>query len=317
MESQVEAVSPDGKTITMGGIKFGIVPSWHKRILEWKAPIAPGDWLDYDHDDSMVITSLRRLIGPSDRKFTSASELPRQAPTTPPPSTPQVTAPPPPTHTMAVNQPAQQAREAPASPAQAPPPEYEIIAHATSSQAVAPATPAKIYPVQSMPQNIEGLFQNPEKVRLIKDMVARGCTDDEFEIFAHQSIIHGLDPLRGQIYVVKYGGAPAKIFTGRDGYLEIAHRSGVFDGMESGTRVDEKGDLVGWCKVFRKDMSHPFSIEVYYKEYSTGKNLWTSKPRVMIQKVAESSALRRAFSISGIYTPEEFGHESRQEAEGQ
>jgi hypothetical protein len=43
------------------------------------------------------------------------------------------------------------------------------------------------------------------------------------------------------------------------------------------------------------------------KEYSTGKALWASKPKTMLIKVAESQALRRAFSISGIYSPEEMG----------
>jgi hypothetical protein len=74
--------------------------------------------------------------------------------------------------------------------------------------------------------------------------------------------------------------------------------------MESGVR-QEGEDLIGWCRVFRKDMAHAFYVEVYEKEYTTGKNLWQTKPRIMIQKVAESSCLRRAFSVSGLYCPEE------------
>lgn len=144
------------------------------------------------------------------------------------------------------------------------------------------------------------------KVMLIKETVARGCTNNEFQLLMHLASTYGLDPLRREIWAVKYGSAPAQIFTGRDGYLSIAHRSGQFDGMESGVRDDGNGEQVGWCKVYRKDMSHPFSVEVYMKEYNTGKSLWLSKPRIMLQKVAESSALRRAFSISGIYSPEEF-----------
>jgi hypothetical protein len=74
--------------------------------------------------------------------------------------------------------------------------------------------------------------------------------------------------------------------------------------MESGTRKDGD-DLVGWCRVYRKDMSRPFEVEVSLSEYSTGKNLWQTKPKTMIVKVAEAHALRRAFSISGLYSPEE------------
>jgi hypothetical protein len=64
-------------------------------------------------------------------------------------------------------------------------------------------------------------------------------------------------------------------------------------------------------------MSHPFYVEVYLKEYlkpqSPGQKPgpWQTMPRVMIQKVAESSALRRAFSVSGLYCPEEIDTEVR------
>jgi len=122
-----------------------------------------------------------------------------------------------------------------------------------------------------------------------------------------------LDPFAKQIWAVKYGNNPAAIFAGRDGFLAIAHRSGKFDGMESGTRQDESGDLIGWCKVYRKDMAHPFEVAVPLAEYSTGKNLWQSKPKTMIIKVAESHALRRAFGISGLYSPEEIDTGDRPE----
>jgi len=146
-------------------------------------------------------------------------------------------------------------------------------------------------------------FSN-DQINLIKATVARGCTQTEFELLMYLSAQYGLDPIRRQIWAVKYGNSPASIFTGRDGFLEIAHRSGQFDGMESGIR-EESDNLVGWCRVYRKDMSHAFYVEVYEKEYTTGKNLWQTKPRIMIQKVAESSCLRRAFSVSGLYCPEE------------
>lgn len=149
---------------------------------------------------------------------------------------------------------------------------------------------------------------NADQISLIKATVARGCTQTEFELLMYLSAQYGLDPIRRQIWAVKYGNAPASIFTGRDGFLEIAHRSGQFDGMESGVKTVHEGtqdELIGWCRVFRKDMSHPFYVEVYEREYTTGKSLWQTKPRIMIQKVAESSCLRRAFSVSGLYCPEE------------
>ena len=153
---------------------------------------------------------------------------------------------------------------------------------------------------------------NQQQIQLIRDMCARDCTDNEFLLLMQLAKTYQLDPFAKQIWAVKYGNNPAAIFCGRDGFLAIAHRSGKFDGMESGTRKDGD-DLVGWCKVYRKDMSRPFEVEVSLSEYSTGKNLWLTKPKTMIVKVAESHALRRAFGISGLYAPEEIDTGDRPE----
>lgn len=144
-----------------------------------------------------------------------------------------------------------------------------------------------------------------DQVALIKSIAAPKCTDDEFKLLLYQAKTYGLDPLLKQIWAVKYqDGKPASIFAGRDGFLTIAHRSGVFDGMESGTRM-EGTNMIGWAKVYRKDMAHPFCVEVNAKEYNRGMGAWNTHPGTMIQKVAESQALRRAFEISGIYSPDE------------
>ena len=153
---------------------------------------------------------------------------------------------------------------------------------------------------------------NQQQIQLIRDMCARDCTDNEFLLLMQLAKTYQLDPFAKQIWAVKYGNNPAAIFCGRDGFLAIAHRSGKFDGMESGTRKDGD-DLVGWCRVYRKDMSRPFEVEVSLSEYSTGKNLWQTKPKTMIVKVAESHALRRAFGISGLYAPEEIDTGDRPE----
>jgi phage recombination protein Bet len=169
-----------------------------------------------------------------------------------------------------------------------------------------PLTPSAVVPVQTFkPVTVEPMTFDNDQVALIKSTVAKGCTDTEFQLLMYLAAQYKLDPIRRQIWAVKYGTTPAAIFTGRDGFLEIAHRSGVFDGMESGTREDEKGNVIGFCTVYRKDMSHPFKIEVHLNEYDTKKSNWLKMPRVMIQKVAESSCLRRAFSVSGLYCPEE------------
>lgn len=146
---------------------------------------------------------------------------------------------------------------------------------------------------------------SPRDIELIKNIAAPKCTDDEFRLLLYQAKTYRLDPLLKQIWAVKYSdGKPASIFAGRDGFLAIAHRSGAFDGMESGFRT-EGTNVIGWAKVYRKDMSHPFCVEVSMKEYNRNQGTWLTHGTTMIVKVAEAQALRKAFQISGLYSPDE------------
>lgn len=112
---------------------------------------------------------------------------------------------------------------------------------------------------------------------------------------------------------------------GRDGFLSIAHRTNQFAGMETTTVIKEvpqlevgglwrlKQQLVAECSVWRKDSSKPFTVQVSYNEYcqrtteGAPTKFWAEKPETMLKKVAESQALRKAFNIHGVYSPEELG----------
>lgn len=150
-----------------------------------------------------------------------------------------------------------------------------------------------------------------DKYELAKSIAAKGASDAEFQLLVHMANKYQLDPLAKQIWCIKRNpNQPALIMASRDGYLEIAHRSGQFDGMESGTIDDEKGTPIkAWCTVYRKDMSHPFKAEVKYKEYVQASPTWQKYPSAMLIKVAEVFALKRAFSISGMVTQEEIENE--------
>lgn len=170
--------------------------------------------------------------------------------------------------------------------------------------------PADLKPEQAMENWSEG------DRKTIWNISAKGTTQSEFKVLLYQAMKYGVDPLSKEIYAIKYGNNPASIFIGRDGFLKIAHRSGTFDGME--TRVIKKDgtealicdfqDLYGAvCRVYRKDIKLPFEVAVKLSEYNTGKRNWAKIPETMIKKVAESQALKKAFSITGVYSPEEAG----------
>lgn len=111
---------------------------------------------------------------------------------------------------------------------------------------------------------------------------------------------------------------------GRDGFLAIAHRTNQFAGIETSVSIRDvpqlensqwvfRKQLVAECMVWRKDSSKPFTAQVAYNEYCQKTNegaptkFWAEKPETMLKKVAESQALRKAFNICGVYSPEEMG----------
>ena len=152
------------------------------------------------------------------------------------------------------------------------------------------------------------LSWDEEQLILLRATCAPNATDPEFKKLLYLSQQWQLDPMLREIWLVKFGQSPAQIYAGRDGFLKIAHRSGHFDGMKTVVNYDEKGSPVSaTCTVWRNDMTHPFESNVLFVEYSTNQNLWKTKPSVMIGKVSESVALRKAFSVAGLYSPEELG----------
>jgi len=158
------------------------------------------------------------------------------------------------------------------------------------------------------------------KLGLVKASIARNLTNQEFEYFLYLARRYQLDPLAKEIWAVKFKNAPAQIFVARDGLLRIAHESGMFAGIETVLIVERpdghleevdvcpsNSTLMGAkCYVWRKDSDKPFTASVRFEDFNAKRNLWLTMPEVMVKKVAEAHCLRRAFSIHGLYLPEEF-----------
>lgn len=171
-----------------------------------------------------------------------------------------------------------------------------------------------------------------EQIELIKRTVAQGATDDELKLFLYQAKKYGLDPLMKEIVFTKFklkdGTEKVSIITTRDGYLKIAQSHPDFQGIISFTvcegdtfEIDaanyqithrfgtKRGKIIGaWARVDRRGYK-PFIAFVPFDEYNQNTTTWQKYPSAMIQKVAETFALKRAFNISGIVTREELGIE--------
>lgn len=106
-----------------------------------------------------------------------------------------------------------------------------------------------------------------------------------------------LDPLLKHMVLIS--GNP---YITRDGYLAIAHRSGVFDGMEVVEESDDDTHFRAKVAVFRKDMGRPFT---YTGRFPKAKQMAKDYGPEMAVKVAEVAALRRAFNVTGVGAADE------------
>lgn len=161
-----------------------------------------------------------------------------------------------------------------------------------------------------------------QKKDVIRRTVAKDANPDEFEMFMHLAKTYQLDPFQGEIFLWKYNG-DLTIMTSRDGYLKIANRHPEFDGLVSDvvhrgdnfkktpegvqhTYGTDRGPIVGaYALVYRKDRKYPTYVFAPFEEYAADKKVWKQYPSAMILKCAESMALKRAFSVSGLVSREE------------
>ncbi len=154
-----------------------------------------------------------------------------------------------------------------------------------------------------------------DSINTIRKTVAQDLTISEINLFLHNCMLSKLDPLRRQIYAIKRNGSMS-IQTSIDGFRLIAERTGKYSpGKDTEFYYDDSKKLNG-AKVYVKKMTpdgtwHDISATALLREYNGGRGLWLKMPHVMIEKCAESRALRRAFpdDLSGLYTKEEMDEE--------
>lgn len=193
----------------------------------------------------------------------------------------------------------------------------------------------------------KSVVDDANNVALIRRTVARDCNPDEFDMFVSMARSLQLDPLRKQIYAFVYNKAdPAKrkltLVVGIDGFRTIADRTGCYRPDEDPPTYEISeaakgptnpvGLISARVRVFKFAHSawHRVTAEAYWDEYAPIKDEWAydekvgkrqptgrlsldtsgnwgKMPRLMLAKVAEALALRKAWpdAFSGILSEDE------------
>ena len=139
-----------------------------------------------------------------------------------------------------------------------------------------------------------------EQRQILRSMVDRNSSDAQVEMLILVANRYDLDPILGHVVLIS-----GKVFVTHKGLMHKAHTSGQLDGIETIYGKDDGGD---WCecRVWRKDMTRPFTGRIYLGEYRNNNPVWKQYPKAMAAKTAESFILRRAFDVS-LTSQEEMG----------
>lgn len=154
---------------------------------------------------------------------------------------------------------------------------------------------------------------HPETVKSLLDTTFKGLDEGTMKRALLEGMLRGFsftDFLQKDVYAIPYSNTYSLV-TSIDYSRKIGMRSGIVGVKKP---VYEIGDgkvlscSVTVLKRFPDGYVGEFEAEVEFKEYTTGKNLWASKPKTMISKVAEMHALRKACpeELAQSYVEEEF-----------
>lgn len=169
--------------------------------------------------------------------------------------------------------------------------------------------------VEIINQEINRELSNESVGKALLATTFKGLTQVSMKQALMEGMIRGFsfkDFMLKNIYAIPFSGGYSLI-TSIDYARKIGMRSGIV-GKDKPVYTEKDGKIETCAVTVKKkigDYIGDFTSEVYFSEYDKGANLWKTKPRTMIAKVAEMHALRMACpeELSQSYIEEEIDPE--------
>lgn len=120
-------------------------------------------------------------------------------------------------------------------------------------------------------------------------------SESELKEFVMLCLEHKLNPLKREIYAVKYGNR-FNVITNYYEYLKRADATGLLEYYnieienENG-KPTGRGTFIGK----RKDQSKELVMDFWFREWTSGQSTWLTKPYFMFEKCILANGLRRLF----------------------
>lgn len=149
-------------------------------------------------------------------------------------------------------------------------------------------------------EEVNGQLANKEVLNTLVLTTFKGLKPESIKQAVVEGMMRGFefkDFLEKNIYAIPFGQGYSLV-TSIDHARKIGMRSGVIGKSEPVYEMSADGKKIVACSVTIKrkigNEIGDFTAKVYFDEYTTGRNQWTTRPRTMIAKVAEMHALRMA-----------------------
>lgn len=169
-------------------------------------------------------------------------------------------------------------------------------------------------------KEINSKIADPAVFKILVETTFNGLDGQKAKRAMMEGMMRGFtfqDFLKKDVYAVPFKGGYSLI-TSIDYSRKLGMKGGIVGTDEPIYEMSEDGKTIISCsmtvhKQFESGYVGNFVAKVFFEEYTTKNNLWVSKPRTMIAKVAEMHALRKACpeQLSNAFVEEEMAQEAK------